>query len=63
MVHTAVKTLSVTALLLTAFYLAGFAALTCESWHDNILLSCGIFTGIFSSVIAGALKVYHILLA
>lgn len=63
MVRTAVKTLSVAGLLLAAFYLAGFAALTCEAWHNNILLSCGIFTGTFSSVIAGAMKVYHILFA
>lgn len=46
--------------LFVAFCFAGYAAHQIELMHDSILLSCGVFTTIFSGIVAVIVKVHHI---
>ena len=47
-------------LLFVAFYLAGYTATRFELIHENIFLSCGVFTTIFSAIVAVAIKIHHL---
>lgn len=48
-------------MLVVAFYLGGITALTCESYHQNLIMSCGIFTAVFTSIMGLGAKIYHFL--
>lgn len=48
-------------LLLLAFYLGGIAALASEVYSQSLLMSCGVFTAVFTAVIGLGAKIYHIL--
>lgn len=47
--------------LFGAFWLAGYAAFQFELLHENILVSCGVFTTVFSGIIALLIKIHHFL--
>lgn len=47
--------------LFGAFCVAGYAVFQFETFHESILLSCGIFTTVFSGIIALLVKIHHLL--
>lgn len=55
------KRLCLMLLLLVAFYLGGTTAMGSEIYHESLVMSCGIFTAVFTSIIALGAKVYHFL--
>lgn len=46
--------------LFLAFYIGGMVGLACENFHDSLALSTGIFTAVFTGIIAIAAKIYHL---
>lgn len=46
--------------LFLAFYIGGMAGLACEHFHDSLALSTGIFTAVFTGIVAVAAKIYHL---
>lgn len=55
------KKLCLPLLLVVAFYLGGVTASACEMYHQSLVMSCGIFTAVFTGIVAIGAKVYHFL--
>jgi hypothetical protein len=47
--------------LFVCFITAGQLGLYCETIHNSLLMSCGVFSISFSAMIAGAAQLYHYL--
>lgn len=55
------KRLCLPIMLVIAFYLGGITALSYESYHESLIMSCGIFTAVFASIMGLGAKIYHFL--
>lgn len=59
MTKTVCRQVGVPVLLFAAFYAAGLLGTCCESYHNNMLMSCAVFTAAFSTIVASGAKLYH----
>ncbi len=44
--------------LVLAFYLSGMIGLLCEGWHSDLVMSSGIFSASFASLVGFFFKIY-----
>lgn len=54
------KLIGFSVLLIGAFYLSGLIALSCDWFHNSLVLSSGVFTAVFAAITAIGAKIYHL---